>query len=216
MSRGTLHLLASISLFTGIALLPASTTGQESPMSPIASFVATIYWARADAAFDEGRLEVGLARAEQALKLDPEPPEGWSWLASVLVHRFGAPEFEETAEGRRAWAEAGLAVLARGESKTSEPEELAFHAGLILAFIGSLPLEVYEWPGGERAIWLAASDHFERAKSLGHPRADAASQSALRELHWPSPEVEGGSSGEGGPSGPIHIDHTHDYDVLGD
>ncbi|MCH2105821.1 MAG: hypothetical protein MK291_04190 [Planctomycetes bacterium] len=97
-----LQVLATTCAFAGVALLPAPTAQRSGPLAPIASFVATVHWARADAAFDEGRLDVGLARAERALSLDPKPSEGWSWLASVLVHRFGAPEFEVSPAARRA------------------------------------------------------------------------------------------------------------------
>ena len=183
--KRSLTLIAALSVFVGLALLPAPPTKRSGPLAPIASFAATVQWARADAAFDEGRLDLGLARAEQALELDPTPSEGWSWLAGVLVHRFGAPEFEASSMSRRTWVEAGLAVLARGESVTREPEELAFHAGLVMAFVASLPDEVLEWPGGAKSAWTPAADHFARAKSLGHARADDAAQAAWREVHSP-------------------------------
>ena len=197
-SKAPLQLLAALGLFAGLAFLPAPPAGRRGPLAPIASFAATIQWARADVAFDEGRLDVGLARAESALELDPKATEGWSWLASVLVHRFGAPEFELASRTRRTWVEAGLSVHARGEAAASEPEELAFHAGLIMAFVASLPEEVLEWPGGARAAWTEAAEHFERAKELGHLRADDAAQAAWREGHWPEPDEEGGSGGASG------------------
>ena len=198
--KSSLHILATLSVFAGLALLPAPPAGRRGPLGPIASFAATVQWARADAAIDGGRLDVGLARAERALELDPAPSEGWSWLAGVLVHRFGAPEFEANPMSRRTWVEAGLAVLARGESVTREPEELAFHAGLIMAFVASLPEEVLEWPGGAHSAWTAAAEHFERAKSLGHARADDAAQAAWREVHWPTPD-DGESGGPPTPQG---------------
>jgi hypothetical protein len=181
-----IQLLLALVLFIGLSSLPMSP--RRSPLAPIASLYATIQWARADAAFDEGRLAVGLARAERALELNPTATEGWSWLASVLVHRFGAPEFEASTAARRAWTEAGLAVLARGEPTAAEPEELAFHAGLVMAFVASLPDEVLEWPGGAESAWTAAAEHFERAKALGHPRADDTAQAAWREVHRPAPK----------------------------
>ncbi len=193
--KRSLHLLATLSVFAGLTLLPAPPAERRGPLAPIASFAATVQWARADAAFDEGRLDVGLARAERALELDPAPSEGWSWLASVLVHRFGAPEFEADPLSRRVWVEAGLAVLARGEAASREPEELAFHSGLIMAFVASLPEEVLEWPGGAHSAWTAAAEHFERAKNLGHARADDAAQAAWREVHRPTPDT-------GAPEGP--------------
>jgi hypothetical protein len=198
--KSSLHILATLSVFAGLALLPAPPAGRRGPLGPIASFAATVQWARADAAIDGGRLDVGLARAERALELDPAPSEGWSWLAGVLVHRFGAPEFEANPMSRRTWVEAGLAVLARGESVTREPEELAFHAGLIMAFVAALPEEVLEWPGGAHTAWIAAAEHFERAKSLGHTRADDAAQAAWKEVHWPTPD-DGESGGPPTPQG---------------
>jgi len=208
--KGALHLFATACVFAGVALLPAPTAQRGRPLEPIASFVATIYWARADAAFDEGRLDVGLARAERALALDPAPSEGWSWLAGVLVHRFGAPEFENSPAARRAWIEAGLAVLARGEAESREPEELAFHAGLILAFVGSLPGDVLDWPGGARGAWLEAAEHFERAQRLGHPRAEEVAQGAMTEVHWPSPEPSWDPQEGGGKTEPIRLEHSHE------
>ena len=205
-----LQILATTCAFAGVALLPAPTAQRSGPLAPIASFVATVHWARADAAFDEGRLDVGLARAERALALDPAPSEGWSWLAGVLVHRFGAPEFEGNPVGRRAWVEAGLAVLARGESESREPEELAFHAGLIMAFVGSLPGDILEWPGGARSAWLEAASHFERAERLGHPRAEEAAQAAMAEVHWPSPEPAWDPQEEGAKTEPLRLQHSHE------
>lgn len=193
------RLLLAIAVGAGLSWLPAPAPERRGPLAPITAFVATIQWARADAAFDKGRLDIGLARAERALELNPEATEGWSWLASVLVHRFGAPEFEASLAARRTWVEAGLAVLARGEEVAAEPEELAFHAGLVMAFVASLPDEVLEWPGGAGAAWTEAAEHFERAKELGHLRADDAAQAAWREVHRPTPATEEGAKGPDGP-----------------
>lgn len=203
LSPNTGRALLAVVICAGLSWLPGPTAQPRGPLGPFASFAATVQWARTDAAFDSGRLDVGLARAESALALDPEATQGWSWLASVLVHRFGAPEFEAASQTRRVWVEAGLAVLARGEEVAAEPEELAFHAGLVLAFVASLPEEVLEWPGGAAAAWTGAAEHFERARDLGHPRADDAAQSAWREVHWPKPspaEDEAGDGSEDGPS----------------
>ena len=189
------RVLLALAACVGMSWLPTPTEQRRRALAPIAAFAATIQWARADAAFDEGRLDIGLARAERALEWNPSAAEGWSWLASVLVHRFGAPEFESTAEARRTWVEAGLAILARGEGLAAEPQELAFHAGLVMAFVASLPDEVLEWPGGARTAWTEAAEHFERAKALGHPRADAIAQAAWREVHRPDPVTEEGSLG---------------------
>ena len=190
LSKTSVRLLLALGVCVGLSRLPAPTAQRRGPLGPIASFAATVQWARADAAFDEGRLDVGIARAERALDLDPEATGGWSWLASILVHRFGAPEFEATPSARRTWVEAGLAVLARGEGVAAEPEELAFHAGLIMAFVALLPEDVLEWPGGASAAWTEAAKHFERAKDLGHLRANAAAQAAWREIHRPSSPLE--------------------------
>ena len=189
-NRASLQLLAALGVFTGLSFLPAPKAGRRGPLAPVASFAATIQWARSNVAFDEGRLDVGLSLAEHALELDPDASEGWSWLASTLVHRFGAPEFELSTGARRAWVEAGLSVLKRGEALAREPEELAFHAGLIMAFVASLPEEALEWPGGAHTAWLEAAEHFERAKELGHIRADDAAQAAWREVHRPTPVSE--------------------------
>ena len=199
-SKTSGRLLLAAGICAGLSWLPAPTSQRRGPLAPIASFAATLQWARSDAAFNRGRLDVGLARAERALKLDPDATAGWSWLASVLVHRFGGTEFEASPTARRTWVEAGLAVLARGEEVAAEPEELAFHAGLVMAFVASLPEETLEWPGGSDAAWTEAAQHFERARDLGHPRADDAAQAAWREFHWPEPSQEETRKGPfGGP-----------------
>jgi hypothetical protein len=102
-----------------------------------------------------------------------------------LVHRFGAPEFEATATARRAWVVAGVDLLKRGEGISREPARLAFHAGLIMAYVSSIPDEVLEWPGGSGVTWRASALHFERAKGFGHPRAEEAAQAAWLEVYSP-------------------------------
>ena len=179
------RLLLALSLCVGLAWIPTPPRAQRGLLDPFASFIATIQWSRADAAFDQGQIDLGLARAESALELNPGATAGWSWLASVLVHRFGAPEFEAMAATRRAWVEAGLNLLSRGEELAREPAELAFHAGLVMAYVASIPGEVLEWPGGTAAAWRAAAEHFERAKELGHPRAEDVAQAAWLEVYSP-------------------------------
>lgn len=179
------RLLLVLALCVGLAWVPTPPREQRGLLHPFASFAATIQWARADAAFDEGQIDLGLARAESALELNPSATAGWSWLASVLVHRFGAPEFEAMTATRRAWVEAGLELLSRGEELAQEPAELAFHAGLVMAYVASIPDEVLEWPGGAASAWRASAEHFERAKELGHPRAEEAAQAAWLEVYSP-------------------------------
>ena len=179
------RLLLALSLCVGLAWIPTPPRAQRGLLDPFASFIATIQWSRADAAFDEGQLDLGLARAESALELNPEATAGWSWLASVLVHRFASLEFEPIPATRRAWVEAGLELLSRGEELASEPAELAFHAGLVMAYVASIPGEVLEWPGGPQSAWRDAAEHFERAKELGHPRAEEIAQAAWLEVYSP-------------------------------
>ena len=178
-------LLLALALCVGLAWVPTPPRTQRGLLDPFASFAATIQWARADAAFDEGQIDLGLTRAESALELNPSATAGWSWLASVLVHRFGSPEFETVAATRRAWVETGLNLLARGEELAREPAELAFHAGLVMAYVASIPDEILEWPGGTAAAWRASAEHFERAKELGHPRAEESAQAAWLEVYSP-------------------------------
>jgi len=179
------RLLLALALCVGLAWIPTPPREQRGLLDSFASFAATIQWARADAAFDAGRIDLGLARAESALELNPGATTGWSWLASVLVHRFGSPEFETSAATRRAWVEAGLELLSRGEELAREPAELAFHAGLVMAYVASIPGEVLDWPGGTASAWRTAAEHFERAKELGHPRAEDAAQAAWLEVYSP-------------------------------
>ena len=196
----TVRLLLAAGICAAMSSLTTPSAPSGGPLSPFASFAATVQWARADAAFDDGLLDIGFARAESALELNPSATAGWSWLASVMVHRFGSLEFETAPAARRAWVELGLAILSRGEELASEPEELAFHAGLVMAFVASLSEGDLEWPGGSIAAWGAAAEHFERAKLLGHPRADEGAQAAWREFHAPpssTDKPEGSSKHQG-------------------
>ena len=77
------QVLLALAACVGMSWLPTPTEQRRRALAPIAAFAATIQWARADAAFDEGRLDIGLARAERALEWNPSAAEGWSWLASV-------------------------------------------------------------------------------------------------------------------------------------
>ena len=125
--------------------------------------------------------------------VDWEADEDWDWHSAV----------QDSPDQLRTWLDEAIATsdrlvdgaLARGEGLAAEPQELAFHAGLVMAFVASLPDEVLEWPGGARTAWTEAAEHFERAKALGHPRADAIAQAAWREVHRPDPPTEEGSLG---------------------
>lgn len=146
-------------------------------LGPVASLAASVEWVLADRDLSGGHPRRGLARALAALELDPGPAAGWSFLAAHLVHERSSPESEPDPQARLAWVEEALALLERGERESDEPAELAFHAGLLLAFTAMLP-DVYPWPGGPETAWRRAAARFERAALLGHPRGEESARLA--------------------------------------
>ena len=185
-ARASLWLVVG-ALWVGMALL-TPRAGDDSPqraavprlLGPFANLAASVQWVRVHAARRAGRLELALARAELALRLDPLSPEGWSSLASHLAFDRGSPEREPSPARRRGFLLAGLATAARGEGRSSHPQELAYLRGIILAF-GAAPQPDLEWPGGPQALWAEALEHFTRARALGHPHAAAAAEMAREE-----------------------------------
>ena len=148
-------------------------------LGPIASLAASAQWVRVDLAFRAGETELALARAEQALALDPGSPELWYDLAWRQAFTLASPERELDPALRLAWLRSGLATAAEGEARSREPAELALLQGLILVKSAWLD-PALPWPGGVDGMWTDAARHFERAAALGHPRAAALQQAATK------------------------------------
>lgn len=147
-------------------------------LGPIASLAASAQWVRVDLAFRAGRTELALARAEQALALDPGSPELWNALAWVQAFVLASPEREPDPGLRLAWLRSGLATAAEGEARSREGAELALLQGLILVKAALLDPDL-PWPGGPKGMWAEAARHFERAQRLGHRAAPELRRAAL-------------------------------------
>jgi hypothetical protein len=153
-------------------------------LGPIASLAASAQWVRVDLAFRAGRTELALARAEQALALDPRSPELWHDLAWEQAFSLASPEREPDPALRLAWLESGLATAAEGEARSRDPAELALLQGLILLKAALLDPDL-PWPGGVRGMWGEAARHFERAEGLGHRAAAELRRAALNAAAGP-------------------------------
>ena len=148
-------------------------------LGPVASLAASAQWVRVDLAFRAGEIELALARAEQALALDPRSPDLWYDLAWRQAFTLASPERELDPALRKAWLECGLATAAEGEARSRDPAKLALLQGSILVKTAWLD-PALPWPGGVRGMWTDAARHFERAAALGHPRAAALLEAATR------------------------------------
>ena len=148
-------------------------------LGPISSLAASAQWVRVDLAFRAGRPELGFARAERALALDPASPEGWSFLARQQAFSLASVEREPDPRRRRSWIRAGLETAARGEALSRDPAGLARLQGEILVKVVWLDPDV-GWPGGVDALWLEAVGHFRRAQRLGDPIAGVYLEAAAR------------------------------------
>ncbi len=150
-------------------------------LGPFSHLAASVQWVRVHGARRAGRLELALARAEVALRLDPVSPEGWSALASHLGFDRASPAHEPDPARRLGFLRAGIWTAARGEQLSSHPEELAHLQGLIL-IVGAANQPDLAWPGGLEALWGQAEEHFDRAESLGHPHGAEGAEYARSEL----------------------------------
>jgi hypothetical protein len=172
--------LRALVLLAGLLLLAAALrSAPRDPrpralarlFGPLADLAASWQWARADGAFRAGAVELGIARAERALEIDPGATGIWEALAWQAALEQGSVERELDVGARARWLETGLATLARGERVAREPAELAFCAGLILRVKLEFDAELAA-RDGERLRELAR-ESFARAARLGHPDAAA-------------------------------------------
>lgn len=145
---------------------PPAEGAVERLLGPIAGLAANVQWVRADLAFRAGRIEAFHSRARLALELAPTSTDGWRFLAWQQAYALGSPEREPDGARRLAWVRAGLATAAAGERRAERPAELALLSGMILVKCATLDPEL-PWPGGVEALWLAAAEHFGRARAGG-------------------------------------------------
>jgi hypothetical protein len=135
-------------------------------LGPAARFAATIEWVRFDLALRSGDLEQAYARADTAIWIDPGATEGWTVYAAHLAFDRASEQREPDPAVRRAWFDAALATLARGETVAREPAELALFAGLLrIDKADNDP--ALAGPDGARELYLEAAEDFDRSARLG-------------------------------------------------
>ena len=166
-------------LWTGalaLALVPFACPPPRAPaparlwlLGPFAELVAELQWLRFHVASRRGEEARALELAEGALALDPRASEGWQTLAAHLVFDLASRAREPELARRRAWFEAGLAVLAQGAERAARPAELELLRGLVLFDKAERDPELD--PLGAPALRAAAVAAFERAAALGEARA---------------------------------------------
>ena len=173
-----------------LAVLPAylrdaAPEPERSPfrrmLGPIASAAASVQWVRVDLALRAGRLDLALARAENALRLDPGATEGWMYLGRHLAFDRASVAREPDPARRRAWIEAGLDLARRGIETAREPEELHLWRALVLVKVVETDEEL-PWPGGAEAMLEEAARACDRAAELGQPDAAEIGVSVRRRL----------------------------------
>ena len=151
---------------------------------PLSSVAASVEWVRYTLALTEGDEVRAYAHARRALSLDPRSPSGWSALASHYIFLRGSPREATTEVERKRWFDAGFDVLAEGEAQVDRPRDLAFEAGLIAHYFGTLPPEQRPWTGSRSDLLGRAVADLERALRLRHPEAErllAQARAALAE-----------------------------------
>jgi len=177
-SRWTLAWAAAAALWCGWAFVaprdvdsePAELGPVRRLLGPFAGLGAEVEWILFTRANAQGDAARAIEHAETAIELDPASPRGYELLALHLALDRGSARVEADPARRLAWIEAGLAVAARGEARSTDPAALAFLQGYILQVRAESDVEI-EWPGGPDAPWRAAEAHFARAAELGDANA---------------------------------------------
>jgi hypothetical protein len=140
-------------------------------LGPFAELAAELQWVRFQGASLRGETARALELGESALALAPRTGAGWERLAAHLVYDLASREREPDLARRRAWFEAGLAVLARGVAESEDPAELLVFRALVLATKAASDPELD--PGGARELLRAAAAALDEASALGDTRAAA-------------------------------------------
>lgn len=165
--RGTLALgLVLVGLGALLARLsPSSEQRADRPLpvlGPLAHLAAEGTWIAAQGARSAGQLERAVVLAERAVSLVPGDADGWERYGALLGGALASPEGEPDPALRLAWVQAALTVYSRGEAACDEPGPLALaRAVLLLSRVEADP--ELPWPGGRRALLLAAADALDDA-----------------------------------------------------
>ncbi len=139
-------------------------------LAPFAPLLARVQWVRLEQAMRSGRTELVLARAESLLETEARSADAHVFVSMYFAFTLASPERELDPQLRARWLRVGLEITRRGEATVDEPALLAQWQGELLARAAQNDPQLV-WEGGERALWSAALEHFERAAKLGAPRA---------------------------------------------
>lgn len=156
---------------------PRSPSMAARLLGPVAGLAAGVQWVRVGQALADGRTDLGLARAERALALDPGSTGGWTFVAWHLAFVRASAEREPDPGRRGAWVRAALDLAERGERTARDPALLAQWQGLVLSKLAQDD-DPPAWPGGVAGLWRDAADCFERAAALGWSDGAALAASA--------------------------------------
>lgn len=167
-------LLWLVALLLALYALLAPRTRASAPvplllLGPGAELAAEIQWLRFHSASLHGEEARALELAESALTLAPRANEGWTALAAYLVYDLASREREPELARRRAYFQAGLAVLARGAEAAARPGELELFRAL--ALVGKADGDPELSPEGARGLLREALAAVERAAALGDAQA---------------------------------------------
>lgn len=153
---------------------PHGSGGGSSPttrlLAPFTPLLARVQWVRLERAMRGGRTELVLARADALLALEPRSADAHVFVSMYFAFTLASPERELDPALRARWLRVGLEFARRGEATADEGALLAQWQGELLARAAENDPGI-AWEGGGRALWREALAHFERAETLGAPRA---------------------------------------------
>jgi len=167
-------LLWALALAFGVGALcfPGERRPARTPfllLGPFAALVAEVQWLRFHAASLAGDETRALELAESALALAPADGAGWQTLGAHLVFDLASREREPDLARRRAYFQAGLAILSRGAEQGARAEELEFFRALVL--LGKAESDPELHPEGAAGLLREALAACERAAARGHAQA---------------------------------------------
>jgi hypothetical protein len=138
-------------LCLSVLLLGARRQAAAALAGPLAPLGASLAFLRADLAMQAGEAGLALGRAEAALRLAPQNPDGWASLVLWQGGTLASAVRESDLERRRAWLEAALATAerARGQARPFAPVAAAA-AAVLWAQAESEP--ALPWPGGREGL----------------------------------------------------------------
>jgi len=192
MSRPHRGLLAAgLVLLVGAGLVAGEARPRGGVLGPVGPMLAQVQWVRARLARDAGLEGRSLALMESARDLDRGSDAAWSSLADHMGLTLSSAESGRAGEERASWLTGALGVLAEGEAEVAHPDELAFHAGVLLMSHAETDpdLPFVDAVSGERGtlgLWTAAAGAFDHAAELGHPDGESAAAFCRRAAADPS------------------------------